>query len=188
MEIKVLGAGCVGCKKTYMLIKQAAKESGIDVKLVKVEAMEEIMKYGMATTPVVVIDEIVVHSGGVPSTYTIRKWLTESQSVGCCSNGNCTAIDGSKDNDECSCSTGGCSVDIETRNDMGVAMLINLMAGCMILLGLILAHFSGTVNMTSISWLWLPAFVALSLIQFSFTGFCPAKMLFEKLGLKKSCY
>ncbi len=65
--------------------------------------------------------------------------------------------------------------------------LINLMAGSMILLGFVLAHLSGQVDMLSVSWLWLPAFVGLNLIQFAFSGFCPAKSFFEKLGVKKSC-
>lgn len=33
-------------------------------------------------------------------------------------------------------------------------------------------------------WLWLTAFVGANLLQASFTGFCPAAMIFKRLGAK----
>jgi hypothetical protein len=51
-------------------------------------------------------------------------------------------------------------------------------AGFMILLSLLLEQLYGPV------WLWLTAFVGLNLIQASFTGFCPAAMIFKRLGAK----
>lgn len=188
LEIKVLGTGCASCKNTYALIERSAKGLGVAVNLVKVEAIEEIMQYGIATTPAVVVDGVVVHSGGVPSTHSVRKWLTEGKGVesSCCSGSACCEPETVKAVAS-SCSSGSCSTDVGAKNGMGVGALINLMSGAMILLGLILAHLSGTADMTSLSWLWLPAFVGLNLIQFAFTGFCPAKSFFEKLGIKKSC-
>jgi len=54
------------------------------------------------------------------------------------------------------------------------------LAGSFIVGSLLLAHF------TSPYWLLLTAFVGFNLFQSSFTGFCPATMIFEKLGFK-SC-
>jgi len=34
-------------------------------------------------------------------------------------------------------------------------------------------------------WLLLPAFAGLNLIQASFTGFCPAAIVFRRMGLKR---
>ena len=51
-------------------------------------------------------------------------------------------------------------------------------AGAMILLSLVLAHFVSPL------WLWFTAFIGLNLIQASFTGFCPAAMIFKKLGVR----
>ena len=51
-------------------------------------------------------------------------------------------------------------------------------AGIMILLSVTLAWF------VSPYWLLLTAFVGLNLLQSAFTGFCPAAMVFRKLGLK----
>jgi hypothetical protein len=54
-------------------------------------------------------------------------------------------------------------------------------AGMMVLASLALAHY------VSPYWLWLTAFVGLNLLQSSFTGFCPAAMVFKALGAKEGC-
>lgn len=51
-------------------------------------------------------------------------------------------------------------------------------AGTVILLSLILTHFYGPW------WQLLTAFVGLNLIQAAVTGFCPAAMMFKRIGLK----
>lgn len=189
MEIKVLGTGCANCKNTYALIERTAKDLGVSVRLLKVESVEDIMQYGVASTPAVVIDGNVVHSGGVPSTSKVRGWFSESseKAGGCCSGGSCSPTTTEAPKAASCCSSETCSTDVGAKNGMGVGALINLLAGSMILLGFVLAHVTGQVDILSLSWLWLPAFVGLNLIQFAFTGFCPAKTLFEKLGFKKSC-
>lgn len=50
-------------------------------------------------------------------------------------------------------------------------------AGLMILISVALTHFVSP-------WWWLlTAFVGANLLQSSFTGFCPAAMIFRKLGV-----
>jgi hypothetical protein len=51
-------------------------------------------------------------------------------------------------------------------------------AGSIVLLSLGLAWFVHPY------WLLLTAFVGLNLLQAAFTGFCPAAIIFQKLGLK----
>jgi len=53
-----------------------------------------------------------------------------------------------------------------------------MFAGCVVLLSVVLAV---TVNQW---WLALTAFAGFNMVQASFTGFCPAAMLFRKLGVK----
>ncbi|AOW77406.1 rhodanese [Colwellia sp. PAMC 20917] len=60
-----------------------------------------------------------------------------------------------------------------TKNDA-----LRLIAGTMILISLIL-----TVTL-SINWLWFTAFIAVNLIQSSFTKWCPMMVLLKKIGLK----
>lgn len=61
---------------------------------------------------------------------------------------------------------------------MRVEEAVRLMAGFMILLSLALAVW---VNQW---WLLLTLFVALNLIQSSFSKWCPAITIFRKMGLK----
>jgi hypothetical protein len=58
---------------------------------------------------------------------------------------------------------------------------IRILAGTMVLLSLTLAHF---VNP---HWIWLAVFVGVNLIQSAFTGFCPAEIIFKKLGVGGGC-
>jgi len=51
-------------------------------------------------------------------------------------------------------------------------------AGLVVLVSLALAQWQSPV------WLLLTAFVGLNLLQASFTGFCPAAMIFKLLGVK----
>jgi hypothetical protein len=55
---------------------------------------------------------------------------------------------------------------------------VMMFAGAMILASLALAFF------VSPWWLLLTGFVGLNLMQASVTGFCPAAMLFKRLGCK----
>lgn len=74
-DIKVLGTGCAKCKATVALIEQIAQDKGVAVKLEKVEAVRDIMTYGVMSTPGVVIDGQVVHAGGVPARDKVEKWF-----------------------------------------------------------------------------------------------------------------
>jgi small redox-active disulfide protein 2 len=74
-SIKVLGTGCANCKTTLKLIEDAAKEKGVEIQLEKVEQLQEIMAYGVMSTPGVVIDGKVVHAGGIPGRDKIAQWL-----------------------------------------------------------------------------------------------------------------
>ncbi len=74
-NIKVLGPGCANCKTVAKLIAAVAEEKGIAIELEKVEEIREIMSFGILSTPGVVVDGQVVHSGGIPSRDKIEQWL-----------------------------------------------------------------------------------------------------------------
>lgn len=61
---------------------------------------------------------------------------------------------------------------------MSVDRMVFVFAGCVVLLGIALAHFVHPW------WIALPIFAGLNMIQAAFTGFCPAAMVFKKLGFK----
>lgn len=61
---------------------------------------------------------------------------------------------------------------------MSIDRAVMFFAGCMILASLALAFY------VSPWWYLLTAFVGLNLMQASITGFCPAAMIFRKLGCR----
>ena len=61
---------------------------------------------------------------------------------------------------------------------MSVDRMVFVFAGCVVLLGIALAHFVHPW------WIALSIFAGLNMIQAAFTGFCPAAMAFKKLGFK----
>jgi Protein of unknown function (DUF2892) len=67
---------------------------------------------------------------------------------------------------------------------MTVERLVRIIAGFFIMLSLALAHFSGSVDLTRLSWLWFTAFVGFNLFQSGITRFCPMDMMLKKAGIK----
>jgi len=65
--IKILGMGCPSCKQTEQVVKQALDQSGKQAEVLKVEDLQEIMKYNVLTTPVLVVDEEIKIKGRVPN-------------------------------------------------------------------------------------------------------------------------
>lgn len=61
---------------------------------------------------------------------------------------------------------------------MTVDQAVFRFAGVVVLLAIVLAQ---TVNP---AWIWLAAFAGANLLQASFTKFCPAAIVFKKLGLR----
>jgi small redox-active disulfide protein 2 len=76
-NIKVLGSGCRNCEITANAIAKAAEQAGVEIALEKVTDIAEIMGYGVMSTPGVVVDGVVVHSGSVPGPDQVRGWLRE---------------------------------------------------------------------------------------------------------------
>ena len=72
---KVLGSGCKKCANTADLIAQKAKAAGVEVNILKVTDMAEIMGYGVMSTPGVVLDEALVHAGGLPTPAQVDDWI-----------------------------------------------------------------------------------------------------------------
>jgi hypothetical protein len=64
---------------------------------------------------------------------------------------------------------------------MNLDRAVLLLAGTMTLLSALL------VALVSPWWLLLTAFVGLNLLQSSITGFCPAAIIFRRLGVSNGC-
>lgn len=77
MEIKILGTGCPKCQTLEKNTLEAVRNLGLDARVTKVEDIMDIMGYGVARTPGLVIDEKVVSSGRLLSTSQIERLLNQ---------------------------------------------------------------------------------------------------------------
>lgn len=75
-QVKVLGPGCTKCKTTYNNVLEAAKQLGIEIDVTKIEDIEEMMKYNVLTTPVLMIDDVIKVKGRVADINEIKQLLT----------------------------------------------------------------------------------------------------------------
>lgn len=66
-KIQILGTGCAKCEKLAANTKQAADNLGLDYELVKVTDLNDIMAFGVMTTPALAVDGKVLTTGKVPS-------------------------------------------------------------------------------------------------------------------------
>jgi hypothetical protein len=67
---------------------------------------------------------------------------------------------------------------------MTVERMVRIIAGFFIMLSLALAHFTGSIDLTQLSWLWFTVFVGFNLFQSGITRFCPMDIMLKKLGLQ----
>jgi small redox-active disulfide protein 2 len=73
--IKVLGSGCMNCKKLESNVRKAVEELGINASIEKVTDFKDIVSYGVMATPALVVDEKVKIMGKVPSVDQLKKYL-----------------------------------------------------------------------------------------------------------------
>lgn len=80
--IKILGTGCPNCHQMEKIVQSVITQLNLDIKIEKVDDIQEIMRYNVMSTPALVIDNIVVVKGRVPSLVEVIDLLTADS---CCS-------------------------------------------------------------------------------------------------------
>jgi small redox-active disulfide protein 2 len=76
MEIKVLGPGCANCYKLEELAKQAVRELGVKAEVVKITDIGQIAMHGILSTPGLIINGKIKHSGKpLPSLEKIKELI-----------------------------------------------------------------------------------------------------------------
>ncbi len=63
MEIKVLGPGCANCQKMEEMAKQAVSDLGLMAKVVKITDISDIARHGILSTPGLIVNGKVKHTG-----------------------------------------------------------------------------------------------------------------------------
>ncbi len=78
MRIQILGTGCPKCKKLASLAEEAAKELALDYELEKITDINDIVSFGVMSTPALAVDGKVLVSGKVPSAQEVKQLLEEA--------------------------------------------------------------------------------------------------------------
>jgi small redox-active disulfide protein 2 len=78
-KLQVLGTGCPKCKKLAENAEAAAKALGIEYTLEKVTSISDIMKFGVMSTPALVVDGVVKVAGRALGVDEIKKFLVEDK-------------------------------------------------------------------------------------------------------------
>ena len=75
LVIKILGGGCANCKRLEQITRKVVEDNQIEADFDHVTEYPDIMKYGVMSTPALVVDEKVLCSGRIPSESEVKTWL-----------------------------------------------------------------------------------------------------------------
>lgn len=74
-KIQIFGTGCAKCQKLAENTRQAADNLGLDYEMEKVTDINQIMAFGVMTTPGLAVDGKVLLTGKVPNPGEIERLL-----------------------------------------------------------------------------------------------------------------
>jgi small redox-active disulfide protein 2 len=75
LNIKILGGGCANCKRLEQIARKVVTDNNLEAEFEKVMDYPEIMKFGVMSTPGLVVNGKVLSSGRIPSEGEITEWL-----------------------------------------------------------------------------------------------------------------
>jgi small redox-active disulfide protein 2 len=81
LYIKVLGSGCPNCRRLEAETRAALEAAGIPYELSKVTDYEDIVAYGVMSTPALVMNEKMVSTGRIPARSRIVEWAQEAATI-----------------------------------------------------------------------------------------------------------
>lgn len=73
--IYVMGPGCPKCTKALQIVQEVVAENKVAVTVTKITDFQEMVKYGIFSTPAIVIDNEVKVVGRVPKKTEVLEWI-----------------------------------------------------------------------------------------------------------------
>jgi small redox-active disulfide protein 2 len=80
MKVQILGSGCAKCKNLEQKVRSLNDAYHLDLEIEKVTDLQEIIKYGILSTPGLVIDGTVKSSGSIPKDKQLLTWFKGTHS------------------------------------------------------------------------------------------------------------
>ena len=78
LTIKVLGSGCANCKRVEQIARKVVEELSLEAEVIKVTDYAAITAYEVLSTPGLVVNEVVVCSGRIPTPAEVTTWITSA--------------------------------------------------------------------------------------------------------------
>ena len=73
--IEILGTGCPKCKKLEENARKAVEELGAASEISKISGIEDIINYGVMSTPAIAVNGKIRCSGRIPDVEEIKEWV-----------------------------------------------------------------------------------------------------------------
>ncbi len=77
LQIRILGPGCVSCNKLGSMLFEILQSMHIPADIEQVHDLDEIWRYGVLSTPALVINDKVLCAGKMPTSSEVEGWLRE---------------------------------------------------------------------------------------------------------------
>jgi small redox-active disulfide protein 2 len=81
LKIKVLGPGCANCDRMEQLARKIVEDLAVEAQIEKITDMDQIIGYGVVTTPGLVVGDQLVVSGRVPTEAEMAVWIVDGYSA-----------------------------------------------------------------------------------------------------------
>ncbi|MGQ9612456.1 MAG: thioredoxin family protein [Chloroflexus sp.] len=75
VNVKVLGPGCANCRKLEERVRNVIRQHQLEAKIEKVIDYAQIMRWNVMRTPGLVVNDVLVAAGRIPSEEEIAGWL-----------------------------------------------------------------------------------------------------------------
>ena len=78
ISVQVLGPGCANCEKVQEIARRVVTTLNVEATIVKVTDRSVWQKYGLLSTPGLVVDDKLVCGGRIPSEAEVTTWITSA--------------------------------------------------------------------------------------------------------------
>ncbi len=78
LSIKVLGPGCANCENVEAIAKRVVATLSVDATVAKITDRAAWQKYGLLSTPGLVVNEKLVCGGRIPSEAEVTTWVVNA--------------------------------------------------------------------------------------------------------------
>lgn len=77
LNVKVLGPGCANCKRLEERVRKVVSEQSVQAEVEKVTDYGQMMRWNLMQTPGLVVNDVLVASGRIPTEDEIARWLAK---------------------------------------------------------------------------------------------------------------